>query len=84
MVMAFNESGNAIQFCIVPSASPNGFPVLFAEKKGRGGLCLYVSYHALNANTVRDAGPLPYINGLLSRLKVARVFSSLDVCNSYH
>ena len=44
--------------CIVLSASLHGHPVLFAEKKGRGGLCLGVDYHALNASTVINAWPL--------------------------
>ena len=53
--------------------------MLFAEKKGGRALRLCVDYHALNANTVIDAWPLPYIDNLLSQLKVARVFSSLDL-----
>ena len=33
--------------CIVPSDGPYGHTVLFAEKKGGGGLCLYVNYPIL-------------------------------------
>ena len=65
--------------CIIPSASSYGYPVLFAEKKGGGNLCLCVDYHSLNANTVTDAWPLECIDNLLSQLKGARVFSSLDL-----
>ena len=68
---------------IVP-ASPYGHPVLFAEKKGGGGLRLCVEYCSLNANTVADAWPLPCIDDLLSQLKGARVFSSLDLWDGYH
>ena len=69
---------------IVPSASPYGYLVLFAEKKGGGGLHLCVNYCSLNANTMTDAWLLPYIDGLLSRLKGARVSSSLDIWEGYH
>ena len=69
---------------IVPSASLYGHPVLFVEQKGGGGLCLYVDSHFLNANTVTDAQPLPRIDNLLSQIKGAKVFSGLDLCDSYH
>ena len=52
--------------CIVPSASPYCHPVLFAEKKDGGGLCLCFNYCSLNANTVKDAWLLPCIDDLLS------------------
>ena len=50
--------------------------MLFAEKKGRGGLCLCVDYCSLNTNTVTYAWILPHIDDLLSQLKGPRVFSS--------
>ena len=37
---------------IVPSSSPYGAPILFAEKKGRGGLRMCTDYRSLNSNTV--------------------------------
>ena len=63
-----------------------GHPVLFADKKGGGGLCLCVDYHFINVNTVTDAWPLPCVNDydLLSQLKGPRVFSSLDLRDGYH
>ena len=70
--------------CIVPSVSPYGYPVLFAEKKGGGGLHLCDDYHSLNANTVIDAWPLPRIDDLLLQIKGARVFNSLDLRDGYH
>ena len=69
---------------IVSLACLYGYPVLFAEKKGRGGLCLYGKFCSLNANTKIDAWPLPCIDDLLSQFKGARVFSSLDLCYGYH
>ena len=58
--------------------------MLFAEKNSRGGLCLYIEYHSLNANTVTDAWLLLHIDDLLSQLKGARVISSLDLQDAYH
>ena len=58
--------------------------MLFSEMKGGGSIYLYVDYHSLNANMVIDAWPLPYIDDLLSQLKGARVFSSLDLWEGYH
>ena len=58
--------------------------MLFAGKKGGGGLHLCVDYSSLNVNTVTDAWPLPCIDDLLSQLKGNRVFSSLDLQNAYH
>ena len=54
---------------IVPSSSPYGAPILFAEKKGRGGLCMCTDYRSLNSNTVSDSWPLPRIDKMLARLK---------------
>ena len=43
-----------------------------------------LDYYSLNANMVTDALPLPCIDDLLSQLKGARVFSSLDLYDGYH
>ena len=72
------ESGS-----IVPSTSPYGHPILFAEKKG-GKLRMCTDYRTLNSNTIIDAWPLPHIDDLLSHLRGARVFSKLDLRDGYH
>ena len=64
---------------IVPSSSPDGAPILFAEKKGGGGLRMCTDYRSLNSNTVSDSWPLPQIDEMLARLKGARFFSKLDL-----
>ena len=58
--------------------------MLFAEKKGGGGFYLCINYHSLNANTVTEAWLLLCIDDLLSCLKGAGVFSSLDLWDGYH
>ena len=70
--------------CIVLSSSPYGAPVLFAEKKGRGGLRMCTDYRSLNAKTVTDSWPLLRINEMLARLKGAKYFSKLDLHDGYH
>ena len=78
-VHALLESGR-----IVPSSSPYGAPILFAEKKGGGGLRMCVDYRSLNANTVMDSWLLPRIDKMLARLKGAWNFSKLDLRDGYH
>lgn len=68
----------------MPSSSPYGAPILFAEKKGGGGLRLCIDYRSLNSNTVTDSWPLPRIDELLARLNGAKVFSKLDLRDGYH
>ncbi|GBG63589.1 hypothetical protein CBR_g38655 [Chara braunii] len=52
---------------IRPSSSPYGAPVLFVRKKNKD-LRLCIDYRKLNAQTIRNAGPLPRIDDLLERL----------------
>ncbi|GBG80634.1 hypothetical protein CBR_g31094 [Chara braunii] len=52
---------------IRPSSSPYRAPVLFVRKKNKD-LQLCIDYHKLNAQTVKNAGPLPHIDDLLERL----------------
>ncbi|GBG65500.1 hypothetical protein CBR_g51094 [Chara braunii] len=54
---------------IRPSGSPYGAPVLFVRKKNKD-LRLCIDYHKLNAQTVKNAGPLPRIDDLLGRREV--------------
>ena len=68
----------------MPSSSPYGAPILFAEKKGGGGLRMCTDYWSLNSNTVTDSWSLPHINKLLARSKGAKVFSKLDTHDGYH
>ena len=69
---------------IVPSSSPYGAPILFAEKKGGGGLRMCIDYRSLNSNTITDSWPLPRIDEMLARLRGAKYFSKLDLRDGYH
>ena len=69
---------------IVPSSLPYGALVLFAEKKGGGGLCMFTDYRSLNGNTVSDSWPLPQIDEMLAQLKGAQYFGKLDLKEGYH
>ncbi|GBG80415.1 hypothetical protein CBR_g30880 [Chara braunii] len=68
---------------IRPSCSPYGAPVLFVRKKNKD-LRLCIDYRKLNAQTVKNAGPLPRIDDLLERLGSATYFSKLDWKSGYH
>ncbi|GBG60304.1 hypothetical protein CBR_g4259 [Chara braunii] len=65
------------------SSSLYGAPVLFVRKKNKD-LSLCIDYRKLNAQTVRNAGPLPRIDDLLERLGGAKFFSKLDLKLGYH
>ncbi|GBG61070.1 hypothetical protein CBR_g18662 [Chara braunii] len=68
---------------IGPSSSPYGAPILFVRKKNKG-LRLCIEYRKLNAQTVKNAGPLPRIDDLLERLGDAKYFSKLDLKSGCH
>ncbi|WVZ94325.1 hypothetical protein U9M48_040230 [Paspalum notatum var. saurae] len=69
---------------IRPSSSPWGCPALFVEKKDQGGKRLCVDYRPLNAVTVKNKYPLPYIDILFDQLAGARVFSKIDLRSGYY
>ncbi|GBG69259.1 hypothetical protein CBR_g3957 [Chara braunii] len=68
---------------IRPSSSPYGAPVLFVRKKNKD-LRLCIDYRKLNAQTIRNVGPLTRIDDLLERLGGAKFFSKLDLKSGYH
>ena len=68
---------------IRPSTSPWGAPVLFAKKKDKT-LRLCIDYRRLNRVTIKNRYPLSRIDDLFDNLKVARVYSKIDLRTGYH
>ncbi|GBG80411.1 hypothetical protein CBR_g30876 [Chara braunii] len=68
---------------IRPSCSPYGAPVLLVRKKNKD-LRLCIGYRKLNAQTIKNVGPLPRIDDLLERLGGAKYFLKLDLKSGYH
>ncbi|GBG61756.1 hypothetical protein CBR_g23270 [Chara braunii] len=68
---------------IRPSSSPYGTPILFVWKENKD-LRLCIDCCKLNAQIVKNAGPLPRIDDLLERLGGANNFSKLDLKSGYH
>lgn len=56
--------------------------VLVRKTDGSRGLC--VVCRRLNANTRRDAFPLPPIDESFDALHVAKFFSTIDLASGYH
>ena len=57
--------------------------ILFVPKKDRG-LCLCVDYRGLNKVTGKNCRPLPLVSKTLDRLTGAKVFTKLDLKDTYH
>ena len=52
--------------------------------KKDGGLRLYVDYRGLNKVIVKNRHPLPLISETLDRLSGAKVFTKLDLKDTYY
>lgn len=68
---------------ICTSSSSAGAPILFVKKKN-SALRLCVDYRGLNKITKKDCYPIPLISELLDRPSKARIYSKLDLRNTYY
>jgi hypothetical protein len=69
---------------IHPSSSKWGCPALFVKKKKYNSLWMCVDYRPLNAVTIKNKYPLPWIDILFDQLSKAKVFSKIDLRSGYH
>lgn len=65
------------------SSSPFASPIVLVKKKD-GSLRMCVDYRQLNANTRKDAFPLPRIEESLDMLSGAKWFSTMDLASGYN
>ena len=68
---------------IVPSHSDHASPIVLVRKKS-GALRMCVDYHALNANTIKDAYALPRIVESMDAMTGSKWFSTLDLESAYN
>uniref|UniRef100_A0A0W0FUX0 Reverse transcriptase domain-containing protein n=1 Tax=Moniliophthora roreri TaxID=221103 RepID=A0A0W0FUX0_MONRR len=69
---------------IQPSKSPMASPFFFVAKKEAGALRPCQDYRDLNNGTIKNRYPLPLVTDLVDKLKMAKVFTKLDLCNGYN
>src|SRR5258708_4383724 len=70
---------NLVNRQIRPSKSPIGAPVFFIKKK-EGSLRLVQDYQKLNKITIKNSYLLPLVSDVLTRLRNAEWFTTLDLC----
>lgn len=68
---------------ITPSNSPWSFPVMIARHR-TGKLRMCVDYKKLNAQTVKDAYPLPDIETIIKSMGGKLFYSTVDLAQGYH
>ncbi|XP_065365428.1 uncharacterized protein LOC135958451 [Calliphora vicina] len=80
--LLFAEIDRMLQLGVIEeSQSPWSSPVALVRKPGKVRLCL--DARKVNSVTVKDAYPLPLIDGILSRLPKARFITSLDLKDAF-
>ena len=69
---------------IHPSNSSHALPTFIVPKSDAAVLACWVNdYRILNANTVLDAHPLPRVNDILADCAKGKVWSKLNMTNSF-
>lgn len=58
--------------------------LLFVYKKGSKELCLYIDFKNINSNTISNRYSILFISKILNHLKKAKVFTKLDLHNTYN
>jgi hypothetical protein len=69
---------------IHPSRSPTAVPIIFIPKAYGRGLRLCVDYRGLNKVTITNQYPLPIMLELQDRVRGAKIFTKIDLKNSYN
>ena len=69
---------------IRPSKSLAGAPILSVPNKEGRGLRLCVDYRGLNKVTILNQYPLPLMNELRNPVRVAKIFTKLDLKSRYN
>lgn len=69
---------------IRPSSSSTAHGVTFADKKDDPELRFCVDFRKTNDITIKDRYPLPRIDELQDELRLAAIYTKLDIKNAYH
>jgi hypothetical protein len=69
---------------IHPSKSPAAAPIIFIPKAHGRGLRLCVDYYGLKKVTIANQYPLLIMSKLQDRVRGAKIFTKIDLKNSYN
>ena len=70
--------------CICPSNSEHASPAFLVPKSDTAVLPRWVNdYRILNVNTILDAHPLPWVDDILADCAKGKIWSKLDMTNSF-
>lgn len=67
---------------VEPSTSPWSSPILLVPKKD-DSYRVCIDFRKLNAVTVKDAYPIPFVSETLDKLREAKFLTSLDIQSAY-
>lgn len=67
---------------IEPSNSPWSSPIVLVPKKNKE-VRFCIDFRRINEVSIKDSYPLPYISGILDKLKGSKYFSTLDLKHGY-
>jgi hypothetical protein len=68
---------------IDPSQAPHAAPTLWVRKPD-GSLRFYIDFRKLNAMSRKDRYPLPLIDETLARIAKAKIYTKLDIRQTFH
>lgn len=81
--LVFEELDRMLQLGVIEKSTSSWSSPIVLVRKSNGKMRLCLDSRKVNAVTVKDAYPLPQIDGLLGRLKCTKFITSLDLKDAF-